>query len=70
MSYSQYPDVRSLDPDMSKLNSVQVISPQKGNSSGREEVVLKVVRYHEAESEQYAFNSMAIICRMEVNPYI
>lgn len=70
VSYSQYPDVRSLDPDMSKLNSVQVISPQKGNSSGREEVVLKVVRYHEAESEQYAFNSMAIICRMEVNPYI
>lgn len=61
VSYSQYPDVRSLDPDMSKLNSVQVISPQKGNSSGREEVVLKVVRYHEAESEQYAFNSMAII---------
>lgn len=61
VSYSQYPDVRSLDPDMSKLDSVQVISPQKGNSSGREEVVLKVVRYHEAESEQYAFNSMAII---------
>lgn len=61
VSYSQYTDVRSLDPDMSKLNSVQVISPQKGNSSGKEEVVLKVVRYHEAESEQYAFNSMAII---------
>lgn len=61
VSYSQYPDVRSLDPDMSRLNSVQVISPQKGNSSGKEEVVLKVVRYHEAESEQYAYNSMAII---------
>lgn len=61
VSYSQYPDVRSLVPDMSKLNSVQTFLPVKGNVPDREGVELKLVRYHEAESEQYAFNSMAII---------
>lgn len=61
VSYSQYPDVRSLDPDMSKLNSVQTFLPVKGNVPDREGVELKLVRYHEAESEQYAYNSMAII---------
>lgn len=61
VSYSQYPDIRSLDPDMSKLNSVQTFLPVKGNVPDREGVELKLVRYHEAESEQYAYNSMAII---------
>lgn len=61
VSYSQYPDVRSLVPDMSKLNSVQTFLPVKGNVPDREGVELKLVRYHEAESEQYAYNSMAII---------
>lgn len=61
VSYSQYPDVRSLDPDMSRLNSVQTFLPVKGNVPDREGVELKLVRYHEAESEQYAYNSMAII---------
>lgn len=61
VSYSQYSEVRSLDPDMSKLNSVQTFLPVKGNVPDREGVELKLVRYHEAESEQYAFNSMAII---------
>lgn len=61
VSYSQYTDVRSLDPDMSRLNSVQTFLPVKGNVPDREGVELKLVRYHEAESEQYAFNSMAII---------
>ena len=32
------PGCCSLDPDMSKLNSVQVISPQKGNSSGEKKL--------------------------------
>lgn len=61
VSYSQYSDVRSLDPDMSRLNSVQTFLPVKGNVPDREGVELKLVRYHEAESEQYAYNSMAII---------
>ena len=61
VSYSQYSEVRSLDPDMSRLNSVQTFLPVKGNVPDREGVELKLVRYHEAESEQYAFNSMAII---------
>ena len=61
VSYSQYTEVRSLDPDMSRLNSVQTFLPVKGNVPDREGVELKLVRYHEAESEQYAFNSMAII---------
>lgn len=61
VSYSQYSEVRSLDPDMSRLNSVQTFLPIKGNVPDREGVELKLVRYHEAESEQYAFNSMAII---------
>ena len=61
VSYSQYTEVRSLDPDMSKLNSVQTFLPVKGNVPDREGVELKLVRYHEAESEQYAYNSMAII---------
>ncbi len=61
VSYSQYSEVRSLDPDMSKLNSVQTFLPVKGNVPDREGVELKLVRYHEAESEQYAYNSMAII---------
>lgn len=61
VSYSQYPDVRSLDPDMSRLNSVQTFLPVKGNVPDREGVELNLVRYHEAESEQYAYNSMAII---------
>lgn len=61
VSYSQYPDVRLLDPDMSRLNSVQTFLPVKGNVPDREGVELKLVRYHEAESEQYAYNSMAII---------
>lgn len=61
VSYSQYSEVRSLDPDMSRLNSVQTFLPVKGNVPDREGVELKLVRYHEAESEQYAYNSMAII---------
>ena len=61
VSYSQYSEVRSLDPDMSKLYSVQTFLPVKGNVPDRVGVELKLVRYHEAESEQYAFNSMAII---------
>lgn len=61
VSYSQYSEVRSLDPDMSRLNSVQTFLPVKGNVPDREGVELKLVRYHEAESEQYAYYSMAII---------
>lgn len=61
VSYSQYSEVRSLDPDMSRLNSVQTFLPVKGNVPDREGVELKLVRYHEAESEQYVYNSMAII---------
>lgn len=61
VSYSQYSEIRSLDPDMSRLNSVQTFLPVKGNVPDREGVELKLVRYHEAESEQYAYNSMAII---------
>lgn len=61
VSYSQYSEVRSLDPDMSRLNSVQTFLPVKGNVPDRKGVELKLVRYHEAESEQYAYNSMAII---------
>lgn len=61
VSYSQYSEVRSLDPDMSRLNSVQTFLPVKGNVPDMEGVELKLVRYHEAESEQYAYNSMAII---------
>lgn len=60
ISYSQYGQIRSLVPDMCKLVDVHAIQSKSGNLDA-DGMVLSFLRYHEAESEQYAFNSLALL---------
>ena len=67
ISYSQYGQIRSLLPDMNKLLDVHSI-PSKSGGQGSEGMVLSLLRYHEAESEQYAFNSLAMLLPVGSKP--
>lgn len=60
ISYSQYGQIRSLLPDMCKLVDAHAVQNKLGNSAS-DGMVLSILRYHEAESEQYAFNSLAML---------
>ena len=60
ISSSQYGQIRSLLPDMCKLVDAHAVQSKLG-SSVSDGMVLSFLRYHEAESEQYAFNSLAML---------
>lgn len=61
ISYPQYQDIRTISPEMSSILDVEAIPAAKAPQPFDGGMMLRMLRYHEAEGDQYAFNSMAII---------
>lgn len=61
ISYPQYQEIRTLVPEMSRLVAAEAIPAAKAPQPSDGGMMMQIQRYHEAESDQYAFNSMAII---------
>lgn len=61
VSSPQNAQIRSLLPEMSRFLATHQLTSNDGIQKNEQGVSFSVLRYYEAEAEQYAYNSMAIL---------
>lgn len=61
VSNPQNAQIRSLLPEMSRFLATHQLASNDGIQKNEQGVSFSVLRYYEAEAEQYAYNSMAIL---------